>query len=50
MEKIKRKLLCFIGYHSWEWKLNIEGNITEPLTGKIPDRAICEYCKIKNSN
>ncbi|MBI4029092.1 MAG: hypothetical protein HY376_01885 [Candidatus Blackburnbacteria bacterium] len=43
------KLLCKIGYHRWSWMLQKgkDGIITEPLTGKIPDRAECYRCGIK---
>lgn len=41
-----RKILCFIGYHSWTWTLReVANNITEPITGAIPNRAVCKYCK-----
>lgn len=42
-----RKLLCFFGCHQWRWKLKQINGMTEPITDKIPDRAICEFCKKK---
>lgn len=43
----KKKILCFIGWHSWTWTLRrVSEHQTEPITGKIPDRAVCMYCGI----
>ena len=39
------KITCFIGWHSWTWTLNKVSEFeTEPVTGEIPDRAICNKC------
>ena len=44
-ERLIKKMLCdFFGYHSWQWTLKKEGNVCEPITGEIPDRAICKRC------
>ena len=39
-----RKFLCFFGYHCWTYTLKRKGFITEPLTNKILERAVCKYC------
>ena len=40
-----RKLLCFIGYHVWTWKLNEDGYLS--LSGPPPNHATCKHCKVK---
>ena len=35
-----RKMLCFIGWHEWTWKLSD----VECIDDKIPDFAICKHC------
>lgn len=43
-----KKILCFLGFHTWQWTLlRVSEHETEPLTGSIPDRAICKHCEIK---
>lgn len=50
-----RKLLCFIGWHSWKWTLQKDEIIyIDKVYGVdggdyIPDRAICRYCGKKYS-
>ena len=43
-EKIINKLLCLRGYHSFTWTLKQSNGICEPITGKIPARAVCSRC------
>ncbi len=45
-----RKLLCFIGYHRWTWKLS-EGQEID-LNAPPPDDAFCYFCykDYKNPN
>lgn len=48
MKKLLTRLFCSVGYHSWTWKLHrVFEYETEPITGDIPDRAICSRCGIK---
>jgi len=42
--KIKNKILCFIGWHSWTWTLRQENGVTERVDGTIPARAVCSHC------
>ena len=40
-----KKILCKIGWHRWFWTLmRLSEYETEPMTDKIPNRAVCEWC------
>ena len=37
-----RKLWCYLGSHSWTWKL--ESGDTIYLNGGVPEHAVCSKC------
>lgn len=43
-----RKLLCFIGWHSWQWTLQPYESIH--LNNYIPNRARCKHCGQRYTN
>lgn len=42
MIRMIRRILCFIGWHTWSWKFQ-EGN-TLYLNDPPPDHAVCKHC------
>jgi len=45
LKKLLRKILCFIGYHSFEWSLRELGL---PKDGSMPKGAKCKLCGFVN--
>ena len=42
--RLKKKILCFLGWHGWVWSVGKHG---WGVNGNPPNEALCEHCGIK---